>query len=76
MRCGICVRLCHLKAISDYDGSAVVNWEKCIGRGLCVTGCEFGVMRPERKPDNEIIDPPKDFATWEDERLKNRGIKF
>jgi len=54
---------------------ASINENLCIGCGLCVTSCEFGVMRLERKPDNEIIDPPKDFGTWEQERLKNRGIK-
>ncbi len=64
-----------MKAISDYDGPSVVDRKKCIGCGLCVTGCEFGVMKLERKPDNEIITPPKDFAVWENERLKNRGIQ-
>jgi electron transport complex protein RnfB len=75
MRCGTCVRRCQVKAISDYDGPAVVDREKCIGCGLCVTSCEFGAMKLERKPDNETIAPPKDFATWEHERLKNRGIE-
>ena len=63
-----------MKAISKQDGIAVVDQEKCIGCGLCVTGCKFNAAELERKSDSEIINPPKDFATWEHERLVNRGI--
>lgn len=42
--------------------------------GLCVTGCKFHVARLERKSEEEIINPPKDYATWEHERLVNRGL--
>ena len=72
--CGKCIERCQMKAISLKDNVAFVNREKCIGCGLCVTGCAFDVARLERKPDNEIVNPPEDFATWEQERLKNRGL--
>ena len=72
--CGVCEKRCHMKAISIKDGLAVVDKDKCIGCGLCVTGCSTGAARLELKPENERIDPPIDFSTWENERLKNRGL--
>ena len=63
-----------MKAIEVKDGTAEVDLERCIGCGLCVTGCSTGAARLELKPEEERIDPPDDFSTWEDERLKNRGL--
>jgi ferredoxin len=45
-----------------------------VGCGLCVTGCPNEVARLQRRPDAEIVAPPVDFATWEHERLVNRGL--
>jgi electron transport complex protein RnfB len=73
--CGTCVKRCHMKAVSLKDGVASIDPKKCIGCGLCVSGCQFNAAKLERKPENEIVDPPKTFAAWEDERLKNRGLK-
>jgi len=72
--CGTCRDRCQVHAISEQNGVSVVNPERCIGCGLCVTGCPNGVAKLERKSDNEIINPPIDFATWERERLHNRGL--
>jgi len=72
--CGTCVRRCQVHAISIKDGVAVVDREQCIGCGLCVTGCPNNVAKLQRKPDAEIVHPPVDFATWERERLLNRGL--
>lgn len=63
-----------MSAVSIKDGLAVVDKDKCIGCGLCATGCSTGAARLELKPEDERIDPPIDFSTWEDERLKNRGL--
>jgi NAD-dependent dihydropyrimidine dehydrogenase PreA subunit len=72
--CGTCRDRCQVHAISEQNGVSVVNPERCIGCGLCVTGCPNGVAKLERKPDNEIVNPPIDFATWERERRHNRGL--
>ena len=72
--CGVCVDRCHMKAIEVKEASAEVDLERCIGCGLCVTGCSTGASRLELKPEEERIDPPIDFSTWEDDRLKNRGL--
>lgn len=73
--CGRCRQRCHMNAISEHDGVSMINRDKCIGCGICVTSCKFNVPILERKPESEIINPPKDLATWEQERLINRGIK-
>lgn len=72
--CGTCIERCQMRAISAQNDISVVNKAKCIGCGLCATGCPASVARLERKAEEEIINPPKDFATWEHERLVNRGL--
>ena len=72
--CGTCVERCQMKAIILDKDIAVVNREKCIGCGLCVTGCESLVAKLELKPENERIEPPKDYADWEHQRMVNRGL--
>jgi Na+-translocating ferredoxin:NAD+ oxidoreductase subunit B len=73
--CGTCVQRCQMHAISaNEDGISIVNRVKCIGCGLCVTGCPANVARLERKANEEIVNPPENFAAWEHERLRNRGL--
>ncbi len=72
--CGICIERCQMHAITEKDGITVVNREHCIGCGLCVSGCPSDVSELHRKPETEIVNPPADFNTWDQERLRNRGI--
>jgi len=72
--CGKCLNRCQIHAISERDGISVVDRKRCIGCGLCVTGCPSGAAKLQRKLDAEIANPPSDFATWERERLRNRGF--
>ncbi|MGD9402132.1 MAG: 4Fe-4S binding protein, partial [bacterium] len=72
--CEICVERCQVGAMSMNDGAAHVDAARCIGCGLCVTGCPGDAVRLKRKPDAEIVEPPVDYATWERERLRNRGL--
>jgi len=70
--CGNCVERCHVDAISEEGGRRTVVRERCIGCGLCVTGCPTGAARLVRKPDEEIVIPPLDFAAWQEQRRLNR----
>jgi NAD-dependent dihydropyrimidine dehydrogenase PreA subunit len=72
--CGTCMERCQVGAISERDGVTVVDRNACIGCGLCVTGCSDQAAKLFRKPDDEIVPPPVDFATWEHERSLNRGL--
>ena len=73
--CGSCIERCQVGAISEGESYSVVDRKRCIGCGLCVSGCPNEVARLVRKPESEIIHPPKDFAAWEHERLHNRGLE-
>jgi electron transport complex protein RnfB len=72
--CGICRKRCQVHAISEQEGKSVVDLKKCIGCGLCASGCPNEAAKLKRKPDDEIVNPPVDFASWEHERLFNRGL--
>ncbi|MGA2310057.1 MAG: 4Fe-4S binding protein [Candidatus Bathyarchaeia archaeon] len=72
--CGTCRKRCQVHAISEKDGISVVDTKRCIGCGLCATGCPNGAAELKRKPENEIVNPPRDFATWEHERMHKRGL--
>jgi len=72
--CGDCIERCQVEAIHEMDDVSVVDRDRCIGCGLCVSGCPNDVARLERKPEAERVQPPVDFATWEHERLVNRGL--
>ncbi len=73
--CGTCITRCQVHAITEQNAIAVVDRERCIGCGLCVTGCPNGAARLQRKPEDQIVDPPIDFKTWEQQRLDNRGLE-
>ena len=72
--CGTCVDRCQVHAIRAENGVSVVDLKKCIGCGLCVTGCPNGAATLERKQDSNLAPPPVDLKTWEQERLRNRGL--
>jgi H+/Na+-translocating ferredoxin:NAD+ oxidoreductase subunit B len=72
--CGTCIERCQMHAVSAQGEIAVVNRAKCIGCGLCASGCPAGVARLERKAEAEIVNPPKNFAAWEHQRLVSRGL--
>jgi len=72
VNCGLCAARCQVNAIREGEDSAEVIREKCIGCGVCVAKCPVMAIRLERKSEDQIVHPPKDFATWERERAANR----
>ena len=72
--CGTCIERCQVHAITEQDGISQVERADCIGCGLCVTGCPNDAARLERKPEAERVQPPLNYAIWEQDRLRNRGM--
>jgi len=66
--CGRCVVRCQVDAITLEDGMPVISLDKCIGCGVCVTGCQQDAVKLQPKPESEIVEPPIDYATWEEQR--------
>jgi ferredoxin len=71
--CGICEERCQVNACVVND-IASINLDKCIGCGLCVTGCSIEAVTLKRMSDSDIIVPPDNYKTWEQQRLDNRGF--
>jgi Fe-S-cluster-containing hydrogenase component 2 len=42
-----------MDALSLIDGKALLNPDRCIGCGLCVSTCSTGSMTLQRKPEHE-----------------------
>ncbi len=59
--CAICAEeRCPISAIRIVDEHAAIDIEKCIGCGLCVTGCPNGAMKMKRKEG--WAEPPETTA--------------
>ncbi len=72
--CKICLKRCQVAAIAIVDGKAVIDRDKCLGCGLCVSTCTTKAIKLLPRPLDEQVVPPKDFGTWEHDRLKNNGM--
>lgn len=72
--CGTCEDRCQVNAVS-VDDVATIDVAKCIGCGVCVSGCPNEALSLNLVPDAEIITPPENYKAWEQERLRNRGLR-
>lgn len=59
--CEVCASRCQMEAIRFEEDVARVDGARCIGCGLCVTGCATGAMRLVEKEDAPR--PPADTAS-------------
>jgi ferredoxin len=73
--CGTCEKRCQVGAIKVQDGVALVNRDKCIGCGLCVSGCAVEAVTLALKPEDQIVEPPKDMGEWSRLRKASRDLK-
>jgi Na+-translocating ferredoxin:NAD+ oxidoreductase subunit B len=72
--CAVCLGRCQVGAVAESDGAYVVDQARCIGCGLCVTGCASDAATLRPKAPEEMLLPPPDFAAWERQRLLDRGL--
>jgi Fe-S-cluster-containing hydrogenase component 2/DNA-binding Lrp family transcriptional regulator len=56
--CEVCIDRCQMDAIKPDGDKIVVNLERCIGCGLCVTTCPTESFVLERKPEAEQTEVP------------------
>jgi ferredoxin len=75
--CGTCLEeRCQIDAIEEGEDAYRIITEKCIGCGLCVTTCPGDAIKLVRKPDADIVRPPKDENAWNQERARQRGVDY
>ncbi|PKL40541.1 MAG: 4Fe-4S ferredoxin [Spirochaetae bacterium HGW-Spirochaetae-1] len=60
-QCGVCIDRCPMEAISDGEGTMLVNRDRCIGCGLCTSTCPAGALALEQKAEDKVFGPPKKF---------------
>jgi electron transport complex protein RnfB len=73
--CGICKdERCQVDAVAEGDDGYRIVREKCIGCGLCVSTCPSEAISLRRKPEGEILPPPRDEMDWYDKRAQVRGV--
>jgi electron transport complex protein RnfB len=69
--CGLCQERCPFKAIT-VDGMARVEAIRCAGCGVCTVTCPNNALTLARRPEAEILAPPRDEREWQDARAEWR----
>jgi NAD-dependent dihydropyrimidine dehydrogenase PreA subunit len=73
--CGKCAdERCQVNAIEEAEEAYRVIAQRCIGCGLCVTTCPSEAIQLIRKPEDELVAPPKDEMDWYEKRARIRGV--
>jgi len=71
--CETCLDRCQMEAIDVVDGLAKVDLDRCIGCGLCVTTCPDEAILLNKKPEDQLYEPPKSGAETYMRIAKERG---
>ncbi len=72
--CDICVKRCHMEAVSIVDLKAAVNLDRCIGCGACATTCPKHAMSLRKKANTYVPEPDSDAMykkIWEERKAKD-----
>jgi electron transport complex protein RnfB len=72
--CMDCEDRCQMEAISYSRDHALVDLDRCIGCGLCVTTCPSGAMTLQRKPDSAQPHVPESTADTYLQLARVRGV--
>jgi NAD-dependent dihydropyrimidine dehydrogenase PreA subunit len=65
--CWDCLERCQMGALAENGECVVLNDDRCIGCGLCVTTCPSEALTLERKPEKTILPVPDTFEkTWQE----------
>jgi ferredoxin len=73
--CGLCVESCPFDALSVED-TAQVDEVRCVGCGVCALACPEGALSLVRRPEGEVLAPPKTEMDWMADRAEARGIEL
>jgi Fe-S-cluster-containing hydrogenase component 2 len=73
--CGKCRNRCQVFAIKIIDGTVTIDDERCLGCGLCVTGCPLEAVVLKPRPIDKRIEYFRNLADWEEARLRERCSK-
>jgi Pyruvate/2-oxoacid:ferredoxin oxidoreductase delta subunit len=72
--CSDCEFRCQMEAIGVDNGYAVINHDRCIGCGLCVTTCPEEAVTLVRRPESEQASVPRNMAVLYIKTLRSRGL--
>ena len=73
--CGVCAdERCPVEAIEEKDGAYEVKPERCIGCGVCTTGCPTEAISLIKKPESLWDEPVSNLVEWYFKRAASRGI--
>jgi heterodisulfide reductase subunit A-like polyferredoxin len=72
--CGDCLARCQFGALSLVDDVCRVEAGRCVGCGVCASVCPSEALSLARRPEEEILALPANFAEWSTRRARARGM--
>jgi len=72
--CGDCLARCPFGALSLLDDVCLVDAGRCVGCGVCAAVCPAEALSLARRPEDQIVAPPANFAEWSTRRARARGL--